>query len=216
MEVRFLVEEQARLYDSATADTVRQVMFYSAAYEPFAVAWQTGAASGRWAFRFSMDADVTFVNFTLEIMQDTGRPAQHVLIATKGGGAFFYGAPDDAPVNDKTVVGLIPNTRLPTRFANSVATFAPGAPFTLLSDSGAADTVVDQETYKGTEMMSQISAVLGQPMLASDQPVVRGADGVATTVGNIYQAKADGSCAIKYPAPGGGLPQIFPLTPPTP
>jgi hypothetical protein len=212
MDVRKVVEEQISMH--AESDALRQVLFYSAAFEPFATTWQTAVPDGRWAFRFSMDADVTFVSFVLEIMQDSGRPAQQLLIATKGGGAYFYCAPDTAEMTDKTVVGLIPNTRQPAKFANAVAAFAPGAPFTLLSDSGAGNTVIGNETYLGVDMMATIAVLLGQPMLASDQVVVRQADGTATTVGNIYEALADGMCSIKYPAPGGGQAQNFPLTPP--
>ncbi len=208
-DIRSLIRSRAAL---SAEEVPQQVLFYSADYEPFAVTWQTGAADGRWAFRFSMDADVTFINYVLEIMQDTGRPANHLLIATKGGGAWFYGAPDSAPRNDKTTIGLIPNVRQPAKFANSVSTFAPGAPFTLLGDSGAGNTAIDGTTYIGVDMMSVIAVILAKPMLASDQPVVRLRDGVATTVGNIWQATADGDCHIKYPAPGAGHSQPFPLS----
>jgi hypothetical protein len=54
-------------------------------------------------------------------------------------------------------------------------------------------------------MMSEIASVLGQPMLASDQVVVRHANGTATTIGNIYQV----TCAVT-----SGIPQNFPLPPP--
>jgi hypothetical protein len=212
VDAKELIKHQLSL--RADSEALRQVLFYSASSELFATTWQTAVPDGRWAFRFSMDADVSFISFVLEIMQDSGRPAQHVLIATKGGGAYFYGAPDDAVSSDKTVVGLLPDTRQPSRFANAVATFAPGAPFTLLSDSGAGNTVIGPDTYIGVDMMATIAAVLGQPMLASDEVVVRNADGTATTVGNIYEALADGTCTIKYPAPGGGQAQNFPLTPP--
>ncbi|HEX2122046.1 MAG TPA: hypothetical protein VHL59_10430 [Thermoanaerobaculia bacterium] len=217
-DVRALVDRllgSAR--SAATNDPTSRVMFYNAATRSFGEAW-TAANPGTWLFPLSQPAIDPGPSFIYHVCRalatQLSLPVKQVLITGKAAAALFWAAPDAAAQDSPNVVGPLPKNSLAVDFGSTIAMFASApATITLLGDSIAADGTYDGTLYKGVDFISTISLTLGGYCLASDQPVTRNPDGTAVTTGNIWQADPNGDFVNKYPAPGGGQTQPFPLAP---
>lgn len=202
-----LSEERAAL--DSTRPT--QVLFYHDAARDFGFAWQALDAANRWLFPVQNEGP-RFVYYILKRLQDQGRAAGALLFATKGAGALFYATLDSADQNSEGVVGMLPKDTQAFDFGSTVNSFAPQAKTTILSDQTAAENLFEGTTYQGTELVGLLATYVDGSVLASDQPVTCQADGTAVTTGNIWEGDPLTSQAtIKYPAPGGGQTQPFPL-----
>jgi hypothetical protein len=192
-----------------------QVLFYDpAAARDFGFAWQAKDAANRWLFPVQQfeDGPVRFVYYILKRLQDQGKQAGTVLFATNGLGALFSVAPGPVQPTSKDAVGLLPGNVQPFDFGTTVAAFAPKAQTTMLSSSVAADNTYQGTTYKGSELVGLLAIYIDGATLGSDAAVAWQADGSAVTTGNIWQGDPlTGEATIKYPAPGGGNTQPFPL-----
>lgn len=188
-----------------------QVLFYHEAARDFSFAWQAKDAVNRWLFPVTNEG-ARFVYYILKRLQDQGKQAGAVLFATKGAGALFYVTFDTADQNSEGVVGMLPKDTQAFDFGSTVNSFAPQAKTTLLSNQTAAENLYDGTTYLGTELVGLLATYVDGSVLASDQPVTCQADGTAVTTGNIWEGDpATSEATIKYPAPGGGQTQPFPL-----
>lgn len=188
-----------------------QVLFYHEAARDFGFAWQGGDPENRWLFPVQTEGP-RFVYYVLKRLQDQGKAAGAVLFATKGAGALFYATEDTADPNSEGVVGMLPQDTQAFDFGSTVNSFAPQARTTILSDQTAAENVFEGTTYQGTELVGLLSIYIDGSVLASDQAVSCQADGTAVTTGNIWEGDpVTGQATIRYPAPGGGQTQPFPL-----
>jgi hypothetical protein len=188
-----------------------QVLFYHETARDFGFAWQALDAVNRWLFPVQNEG-ARFVYYILKRLQDQGKQAGIVLFATQGAGALFYVTFDTADQNSEGVVGMLPKDTQVFDFGTTVNSFAPQAKTTILSNQTAAENVYDGTTYQGTELVGLLATYVDGSVLASDQPVTCQADGTAVTTGNIWEGDpATSQATIKYPAPGGGQTQPFPL-----
>lgn len=207
---RALAEQHAQ---RAALDSTNptQVLFYHEAARDFGFAWEEKDGANRWLFPVQNEG-ARFVYYILKRLQDQGRAAGVVLFATQGAGALFYVTFDTADQNSEGVVGLLPKDTQAFDFGSTVNTFAPQAKTTILSNQTAAENLFDGTTYQGTELVGLLATYVDGTVLASDQPVTCQPDGTAVTTGNIWEGDPMTSEAtIKYPAPGGGQTQPFPL-----
>lgn len=180
------------------------VIFYGASARAFALKWST-AVDGRWAFPLA-GIDEGYIAYVCMRMLTMGNATDHILIASTGAAGWFGVGPDDAPVDAQNTVGIQPANRRPLAWAETVSAWVePKTTLSVLCDSTGAGN--------GFTMLRSLAASLGAQALCSDGPVVRKADGTATTTGNIYLCLAGAEPFIKFPAPSGGNTQPFPLTP---
>lgn len=190
-----------------------QLMFYHPAAYRFAFAWASVADTNRWIIPVEPPGP-RFFYYNAKRLQDLGMPALQVLVATKGAGALFYAAPDDAAQNSSAVVGELPLDTTPADFGSTIARFTePGPTITILSNSTAGDIEFGGRTYKGTDLMVMLAAVMPGVVRATDGDVTLNPDGTAVTAGNIWRCDPAGDPYIEFPAPGEGQMQPYPLGP---
>jgi hypothetical protein len=208
---RAVAEEVLSRQRTATASGSTAVLFYDASALDFGLAWEAGDQANRWLFPIQAEGP-TFVYYVCLRLQQLGYGIGQVLFATAGQGALFYATVATAGANSSGVVGLLPLDTAVHDFGGTLSSFAADATVTLICDSTAADNDFQGTVYKGIDLVGPLAAYMNGKVVATDQAVVRNNDGTATTVGNVWVGDPQtGVATILCPAPGGGVPQSFPL-----